>query len=126
MNRIAPPARQVRQVLAAALLLLSASVASAQTAQYCGGKVSYLYVTKLGDVVVNAAVVGNYVQVCNINADWKGVSPVTCMGWVSLLRSAVSRNSDTLFNYIDAAVTSCASVPSYGSAPAPYYVMLIN
>ncbi len=92
--------------------------------QFCQTKVTDLWVDGTGNTYVFMAVLGNYVQTCNLNATWKGVAPVTCMGWMSMLRSAVSRNSDVVLNYSDA--PACTALPVYGNAPAPFYVMLKN
>ena len=46
------------------------------------------------------------------------------MSWLSLMRSAVQRNAQTITYYGDAPV--CNVVPTYGAAPVPGYFMLQN
>jgi hypothetical protein len=118
--------KTLRCVLAAALLLGAQIVNAQSTPVACTTKANNLFVTNAGEVRVFLSVRADYVQVCGVNSDWKGVSPVACMSWVALLRSAVSRQADLIVYYNDPAVTNCTAIATYGSAPAPVYVMLKN
>jgi hypothetical protein len=100
------------------------TIASAQTI-WCSTKVTNLLVYGNGNAVVFPSARGAYVQFCNINSDWKGISPLTCVTWLSLLRSAVSRQADVTIEYASGA-TDCINLPTFGDAPAPSYVMLKN
>jgi hypothetical protein len=77
------------------------TIASAQTI-WCSTKVTNLLVYGNGNAVVFPSARGAYVQFCNINSDWKGISPLTCV------------------------TTDCINLPTFGDAPAPSYVMLKN
>ena len=104
------------------LLATSASVAQAQ--QWCGTKVRDQYINSSGDLVVYASIRNDYLQVCNLNTTWKSVTPQTCAGWYGLIKSAVSRNASMTFLYNES--TPCTSIPRYGDAPVPIYIMLNN
>jgi hypothetical protein len=114
--------RKTRNLTLALLPLLLAGQVHAQ--QYCTTTVSNLYVAKDGSVIVNAAIRGDYLQLCNLNADWKGVSPMTCAAWHTLTRSAVTRKSTMTLYYAE--TTPCNLIPYYGNAPSPYYVMMAD
>jgi hypothetical protein len=112
------------KTLVASLALLVASASALAAPQWCQTKVSNLFVYSDGGVLAQLAIRNDYVQFCNVNTDWKGVGPMACLSWVSLLRSAVSRNADVLVNYAD--IPSCDTLAIYASAPAPIYIMLKN
>lgn len=104
--------------------LLSAAPAHAAN-QWCSGTLSNLYIDAAGTVLVAPSWRGDYVQVCNINqANAAGITPTTCVAWVSLMRSAVSRSAQTIVYYSDA--PACNAMPTYGAAPSPSYLMLKN
>jgi hypothetical protein len=107
-----------------ALVLLLAPTTGFSAPQWCQTKVSNLYIGNDGGVVAQLATRNDYVQFCNVASDWKNVSSTACLGWVSLLRSAVSRNADIIVYYSD--VASCSTIPTYHNAPAPSYIMLQN
>lgn len=103
---------------------LSLLAVQVQAAQWCTTNVSNLYIQSDGGVVVAASARGDYLQVCNINQDWKGVTPPTCASWLGLIRSGVSRGASMIFYYAED--TACSAIPTYSAAPAPGYVMLNN
>jgi hypothetical protein len=105
------------------LMLLHCS-SSFASAQWCTSKVTNLYITSLGGVNANFAFRGDYLSVCNLNTEWKGVSAVTCAGWFSALKSAVSRQADVILLYQD--IAECNTLPTYDATPVPFYVMLVN
>lgn len=107
-----------------ALVLLLCSTVTMAAAQWCSGKLTDLWMDKNGVAFVFTSWRNQYVQVCNINQTVDGVTPANCATWISLIRNAVTNNADTIIYYADA--PSCASVPIYGAAPIPYYVMLRN
>jgi hypothetical protein len=102
------------------LTLLFASQVQAQ--QWCTTTVSNLLLRSEGSVLVKVIARGDYLQFCNINTDWKGVSPTTCAAWLTLVRSAVARKSSMLFYYSQP--TPCDQITTYESAPAPSFVMM--
>lgn len=111
------------------LAIVLASIALATTCasaaeQWCTGTVSNLFVSSNGNVEVQTSWLGNYVLVCNQNQTSGGVSPTTCLSWMSLLRNAIERKAQTTIYYPNA--PACAQIPPYETAPTPGYVMLVN
>ena len=105
-------------------ILLAYIVQASAAPQWCQGTVSNLWVSATGVVFVAPAARSDYVQICNINADMGGVPPTTCLIWFAMLKSAVQRQSSVIIYYSDA--PACNVLPTYQSAPIPYYVMQVN
>lgn len=101
------------------LLLLTFAV-PAQAAFDCSASVQNLLVYKDGMVNVRHSGRGDYTMICSLNADYGGVSPMVCANWVALLESVKKRNGLAHFYYDGAG--SCATLPTYGSAPIPVYI----
>jgi hypothetical protein len=105
------------------LLILALLFAhQAQAAQWCTTTVSNLITYSDGAVKVLVSARGDYLQLCNINADWKGIAPTTCASWLTLVRSAVARKSSMILFFAED--TPCNLIATYGSGPAPGYVMM--
>jgi len=103
------------------VLLLSASVTQQAFAAYeCNAKITNVLVYSDGSLNILHTGRGDYTVVCNLNAEWKGVSVTTCVTWFALLEAAKRRNGTVNFYY--AGDGSCATLPTYGSAPAPGYI----
>jgi hypothetical protein len=92
--------------------------------QYCEGTLANLYVTSDGTVTVRPSWRGDWVRLCNVNVPVDTVSSTTCLAWLALARSAVQRNSQTTIFYSDA--PACNTMPTYGNAPVPSYLMMNN
>lgn len=92
--------------------------------QWCSGTLSNLYIDDAGTVFATVSWRGDYVRFCNVNQSTGSVSQTTCMSWLSLMRSAVQRNAQTITYYGEA--PACNVVPTYGAAPVPGYFMLQN
>jgi hypothetical protein len=106
------------------LSYLALTSAAAYAQQYCTTKVNNLAVYSNGDTLVRLTARSDYLQVCSMSADWKGVTPQICATWVALIKSAVARNTDMIFYYTQ--TTACNLIPTYANAPAPAYVMQMN
>jgi hypothetical protein len=111
--------KKIKQLLTLCFLATSLFASTAQAQQWCTGKVMNILTDTNGVVMVVQSAVsgGGYVQFCNINAAWKGVSPALCANWLGYVRSAVARKSDMIFFYNEP--TACPSIPTGGNAPAP-------
>ncbi len=112
----------MKSLLTLMFMVLGLTSGVAQAQQWCGTKVSNLFIDSAGLVNVNLAIRGDYVAFCNINVAWKNISPTQCASWISLVRSGVSRKANMIFYYNEA--TPCTQIPHYGNAPAPGYIML--
>jgi hypothetical protein len=112
------------RVLLASVFAVFGFGANGAGPQWCTGTVSNLIVNNAGIVFVYPSSRGDYVQICNINADVGGVPPTTCLIWFAVLKSAVQRQSSVIIQYGDA--PACNALPTYTNAPIPFYVMQIN
>lgn len=90
--------------------------------EWCTSKINNTFVDIEGNVFVNTVFRGDYLQICNVNGAWKGVSVEVCRTWQALSMSAILADKPMIIFYADA--PSCATIPSYSLAPAPGYMML--
>jgi len=107
------------------LLLLSITTSTMFAGTFsCASKVNKVLLYKNGAVNVHYSARNNYTYICNLNSEWKGVSTTTCAMWVGLLQDIKKRNTDAraVFYYSTNDATSCANLPTYGSAPSPVYI----
>ncbi len=102
----------------AALLAMLASPSYA--AVNCPGTVNNHYIDSTGNAFVTHSVVGT-VQICNVNIDWKAITPTQCFAWLALVKQGVSKPASMVFNY---STTACTGMPQLGAAPAPLYIQL--
>lgn len=121
--------KRTRQIISLAaiwwpLCLLPAAQNAAAAQQYCDGTVTNLFVRDDGEAIVRTSWRSDYVAVCNVNQVVGKVTPTQCLTWLSFLKSAVERKSRITFFYADAPV--CSVMPTYGGAPTPGYVMLMD
>lgn len=96
---------------------------------YCRGDAPVLRVLTYGDgaVLVQTAWRGDFLQICNLAKAWKGVAPSTCFAWMSKIADGIAANKRTGFWY--GGITrsgACRVFPTYGSAPAPVYIDLVQ
>ena len=89
---------------------------------YCTGNVRDLYVSDIGAVIVKGNWRGTWTQMCNLNENWKGILPPTCMAWFTLLQAAQRETRPIKVQY--AGDLDCSALPTYSNAPPPGYVML--
>jgi hypothetical protein len=113
---------KVTKAISIALLATQLSTTAQAAQQWCVGTLSNLWVDKNGVVFVRPSWRGDYIGLCNVNDVRDGVSPTLCMAWLSAIRSSIVRQAPTTVHYSDA--PSCATVPTYESSPAPYYVLV--
>lgn len=66
----------------------------------------------------------DFTNICNLNSDWKGVKPLTCAMWTSLLQNAQVNEQKVIFYYPDEG--SCKELATYSSTPAPVYIGTIK
>jgi hypothetical protein len=103
-------------------LMASVFATPASAAIWCSGTIGHATLFGNGEVHIQASWRGDDTQICNLSAPWKGVPPEVCAGWMAKLDSAVTFGRTILIMY-DTNGT-CATLPTYGNAPAPYYVDL--
>ncbi len=89
---------------------------------WCGGKLLGVYVSSAGDLTIKGEWRNDWTKICNVKSD-PAVDTVTCSLWASYAASAVNNNISVLLMY-SSGVTQCPLIPTYNSAPVPYYFML--
>jgi len=106
-------------------VLFTASLGVANAApQWCGGTLDRIWVNNQGDVFVFPSWRQDHVRICNLKGLDGVTDAVTCSTWYSQMAQAVKDNRETIIQYSD--IPSCATIPTYGNAPVPYYVMLMK
>jgi hypothetical protein len=99
------------------------NVPGAIAAFECSASVSTVLIYKDGSVNVLHSGRGDYTVICNLNSDRLGVAPTTCAMWTSMLLNLKKDAKKAYFYYDDAPqYNSCATLPTYGSSPAPVYI----
>jgi hypothetical protein len=90
--------------------------------EWCSGTLGGIYITSTGDVVINGSWRGSWTQICHLHQAWNGVAPETCAYWYSLMAASKTHNKNVTIYYPNITAT-CATLPTYGAAPGPGYVM---
>jgi hypothetical protein len=106
-----------------AVTILALAPLTARAEAYCTAIVTQAYTDASGHVTIYAPWRNDWTTLCNLNSPWKGVEPATCFGWFSVVNTAIVNGKSIKLFYADAQ-TNCATMPTYGYAPAPGYVML--
>ena len=106
------------------MLVLTLPQSAHASAVYCYGQVERLYVSRASSVVALMSYRRDYTQVCQLNNSWKGVPVETSKSWFAMLQSSYVAKSNMIIQYDDLTVTSCDTIPTYGSAAAPGYIMV--
>jgi hypothetical protein len=105
-------------------IALSVACASPSYAtSYCHGKVNNVFVDSSGHVIFKGDWLGNYTEACALDGSWNNISASTCSAWFAILESADDKQETVLIEYTGSTYT-CSTLPTYGSAPAPGYIML--
>jgi hypothetical protein len=111
-----------RMLALAISLTLATPVFAAQI--WCTGTLVAVYIDNNGGVFLRGAWHQNYQQICQINQTWKGIAPETCAFWAGLMATSKTHDKTVIVSY-DTTYT-CASLPNYGDAIAPIYVMQVQ
>jgi hypothetical protein len=77
-----------------------------------------------GSVKIFAPWRGDFVTICNLKANWKGIDPQLCWSWYAKIDNAVSKGNKIGVYYGGAAPGDCATMLTYDYAPAPLYIEL--
>jgi hypothetical protein len=118
-----------RAICVAALLPLLGTQAG--HAAWCTGTVNYLSVDGAGSVSLyptwRTGGFG-YVKMCNLNQDWNGVTPLTCAGWYTSLKTAQHARAQVWWLYADSAVpasygTGCTGMSLDPDSPVPMKIV---
>ena len=91
---------------------------------WCYGTITQVLTYADGTVSIFPTWRNDWINVCNLNNTVKGISPMTCVAWYAVIKSAASKQplQTTVMFYQDMA--ACEVVPTYANSPAPGYLML--
>lgn len=115
------PISDRRAALAAIATLAAFSNARAE-AQYCTGLITEHLVYSDGTLMILAPWRNDWINLCNLQSPWKGVSTEACFSWFSLV-TAARTNNEPIDVYYDSNLT-CATFGTYGGAPGAVYVRM--
>ncbi|MEP2990308.1 MAG: hypothetical protein ABJN65_00985 [Parasphingorhabdus sp.] len=105
-------------------IILMALPSTGNAAAWCSGNITNTFTTSSGEVVILGTWRGTWTSICNVKQEWKGVPPEVCYVWFSHVSNAITENKTVTVQYSAIDQTECATMPTYSTAPAPYYVML--
>ena len=106
-----------------ALIVVFSFVQSAYASFDCEVNIHTVLIYKSGLINVLHSGRGDYTGICNLNGDYMGVSATTCAMWTSMLLQLKKDGKKANFYYdTTPQYNSCATLPTYGSAPAPVYI----
>jgi len=91
---------------------------------YCTGSVANVLLYGDGYLMITASYRGDYTTLCSVQQTRNGIDPTTCWGWYSVAMTAKKEAKSVTINYNDPSAVSCSTLPTYGAAPAPVYVMI--
>jgi hypothetical protein len=114
MNRSIP-------VLGTVLALISVS---SNAATDCNGTVTRSLLYGDGTVNVLTSYRNDYTVICNTNGTFGGIPGEVCLSWYATTLNAIAHGKQINIYY--AATLTCATLPTYWSAPVPTYVGLIG
>jgi len=90
----------------------------------CNATINRVLVYGDGSVNILHSGRGDYTNICNTKGTWKGIDTVTCSLWVGILQSLQNNSKQAIFYY--SGEGACATLPTYGNAPAPVYIGSIH
>jgi hypothetical protein len=89
---------------------------------WCAGTPSGIFTNSNGAVIVQMPWRQDWVGICNVKTNWKGIDPSICWAWFAHLSTAVNEHKPVTVYYSDQ--RSCSTITTYENSPAPYYVRL--
>ncbi len=102
------------------IVLIMIFPASAMAAYSCSVTVNRVLVYANGNLNILHSGRGDYTVVCNLKTPRDNVSITTCAMWASMLQNIKKNNGTAHFYY--SGEGSCATLPTYNSAPTPVYI----
>lgn len=104
------------------MMALAFASPSAKAAQWCSGKILGMYVDASSNVSIWGSYRSEWTTICNVSTAWKGIPTDLCKSWVALVTTLrITQEFATVFYSDD---TACSAILSYGTAPAPGYIMI--
>lgn len=109
-------------VTAIALPLITSSVHAAPL--YCTGTISAVLMYADGRVMIQGTWRGDFTDICNGQGTWGGIAETTCLSWYGAALKARKDVTTVTVYYPNGGSYTCATIPTYSSAPVPGYLML--
>lgn len=110
--------------LAFVLMFILSSFSYASSYHFCNGKIKTVWIEGNGNVYIVGTWRNGHTKICNVVSEWKYVNPESCKTWVATAQLAYASKADITIRYHRASAQSCSTIPTYGDAPAPNYLML--
>lgn len=108
--------------ICAIVLTLLSSAAPASAAVWCNGRITQVYTERGGGLLILPSFRNQWIQICSVQTEWKGILPQTCNAWASTVISGMLAGKAFTVAYTE--LDDCAQIPDYQNAPSPAYVML--
>jgi hypothetical protein len=109
-------------------LLLGASLALVSLQSHavtdCTGTAVKVLLYGDGTVNLQSSWRNDFTVICNINGTFGNISAEVCLSWYATATSAAAHGKQVTVYY--AATYTCATLPTYWSAPAPTYFGVIG
>ena len=96
-------------------------VKSASSSKWCKGTIKDVWVQNNGLAYIHGDWRGNHTTICSVTSTWKGVKPETCAAWLGIAQQAHATQTGVVIRYKN--ISSCKTMPIFGNAPAPDYMM---
>lgn len=114
------------KILSTFILTLISQIAAAQNL-WCAGTITGVYINSNKEVIVNGSWRSEWTRICRTDGSIGDIDTVTCSLWTSLITSAINNNKKMTFHYNELPEgTICDTLPTYGDAPTPSYVMILK
>ncbi|KQV94759.1 hypothetical protein [Rhizobacter sp. Root1221] len=86
----------------------------------CNVKVKSVLVYATGELNVLHTGRNDFTVLCNMNQNYGAATPMVCANWFAMLEHIKKKDGNANIYYNGEG--SCATLPTYGAAPAPVYV----
>jgi len=91
---------------------------------YCSGKLTNVYVSRSGNLVIRGDWRSDYTQLCNLDGKINNISSITCSMWSSIATTALKDKKKVTLSYSDSEGMDCSNIPTYSNSPSPSYFMI--
>lgn len=114
--------RMLRYIGTVALVTAIAATGRADQI-WCNGTVTRVLVYGTGHVMVRPSFRDDWLMVCSVNDEWKGIDPTVCWSWLALAMTAQNEGQTVTIYYSHPDAFDCSTLATYGSSPPPHYFM---
>lgn len=104
--------------------LTAVTVDSGAAPLYCQGTIQKMLMYSGGEVMMFGSWRGDWTTICKTDGSIGGVPTEVCLSWYAAALSARINAKPVTVYYADAAAATCATLPTYTSAPTMGYFMI--